>query len=91
MKKITLLLLIIAIVLQISKVVYSNLFITSGIDLNQILTKEQALEKENVILGDLYYKKTSYLEIEKKAFKRGFTYNSNQIIMSKTSSIAFKQ
>ncbi len=82
MKKYILLtsLIVIAISLQVVKVIYSNMFTTTGIDLNQLLTQEQNLEQQNIIISDQLYKKTAYTNIEKEAIKKGLSYNSNAAI-----------
>lgn len=93
MKKIILLtfLIFLAISLQVAKVVYSNLFTTSGIDFNAITLKEQTLKTENIALMDNFYKETAYTQIEKEAIKKGFAYNPNATIaVGNASSIALR-
>ena len=84
-------LIFLAISLQVVKVVYSNLFTTSGIDLNAITLKEETLKTENIALRDQLYKNTAYTQIEKEAIKKGFAYNPNATtFVGNASSIALR-
>jgi len=96
MKRYTLLLstvVFFAIVLSIVQISFSAFFITGGMELSQIQTKTQQVEKENMILSEKLYSESSFTTIEASAKQLGFEdeKSTSRITMAGSSAFALKQ
>lgn len=82
-----------SIILAIIQVIFSTAFTTAGIDLSQLQYEKKAVEKENMLLGQVLYSKSSFTTIAKAAEDEGFAQQSakSRISLSKTLDVAYVQ
>ena len=81
-----------ALTLAVLQIVISTSFTTAGINLSDLQYQKEAIEKENMILGEELYTKTSYTTITDVAEKEGFAQNGKaRIVMSEPAAVALRQ
>ncbi len=81
-----------AIVLSVAQVVFSTSFTTAGIDLNALQNEKKSIDKENMILGEDLYTKSSFTTIAQEAETEGFVQDpKSRITLSNTSAVAIAQ
>ncbi len=89
-KKIASMFVLVSLILSISQIVVSTMFSTGGIDLSQMLTQADTLDKENMILQEQLYSVTAYTTVAQKAETLGFVPDKTRIDLSANPAIALK-
>ncbi len=81
-----------AIVLSVVQIVFGTLYTTAGIEISQLQTQKQALDKENMLLSEKLYSLSSLTTIEASAKQLGFEDETSKsmLVVSQNSAFALK-
>ncbi len=78
-----------AIVLSIVQIVFGTLYTTAGLEISQIQTQKQAVDKENMLLSEKLYTLSSLTNIEASAKQLGFEDETSKSMLVVTQNSAF--
>lgn len=78
-----------SIVLSVVQIVFGTLYTTAGLEISQLQTQKQALDKENMLLSEKLYTLSSFTTIEASAKQLGFEDETAKSMLVVTQNSAF--
>lgn len=79
------------VLLSIGKIATANMLATGGIDLDSMYTKIATLKKENMVMREKVYMKSSLTEVASEAATMGFVQEKTEAYVPASAPIALRQ